>query len=70
MRGVARRAAGGRIACGAGTDQLSGAATLDEVRAAYEEQLAFTDYLGARVNFTKTAPGGDVSAQGVPAAYW
>lgn len=30
-----------------------------------EEQLAFTDKLGARVNFTNRVPGGDNSAQGV-----
>ena len=30
-----------------------------------EEQLAFTDKLGARVNFTQQVPGGDKSAQGV-----
>ena len=29
------------------------------------EQLAFTDSLGARVNFTRSVPGGDVSAPGV-----
>jgi alpha-ketoglutarate-dependent taurine dioxygenase len=29
------------------------------------EQLAFTDRLGARVNFTRSVPGGDVSAPGV-----
>lgn len=43
------RAEGGRLACGAGTDQLAGAATLDEVRAAYEEQLAFIEGEGAPV---------------------
>lgn len=30
-----------------------------------EEQLAFTDSLGARVNFTNRVPGGDASAQDV-----
>lgn len=30
-----------------------------------EEQLAFTDNMGERVNFTDTVPGGDVSAQDV-----
>ncbi len=30
-----------------------------------EEQLAFTDRLGSRVNFTRQAPGSDVSAQDV-----
>ncbi|KOV94433.1 hypothetical protein ADL04_25095 [Streptomyces sp. NRRL B-3648] len=42
-------AVGGLIACGAGTDQLTGPATLDEVRAAYEEQLAVVEEAGARV---------------------
>ncbi|MFH0244254.1 dihydrodipicolinate synthase family protein [Streptomyces sp. HK10] len=40
---------GGRIACGVGTDQLTGpAAGLDEVRAAYEEQLAVVEEDGAQ----------------------
>lgn len=44
------RSAGGRIACGAGTDQLTGpAATLDEVVAAYEEQLAVVEEAGSQV---------------------
>ena len=30
-----------------------------------EQQLAFTDALGARVNFTRTAPGGDVDTKDV-----
>jgi hypothetical protein len=42
------RAVGGRIACGAGTDQLTGPATLREVRAAYEEQLALVEESGAQ----------------------
>ncbi|MFJ1583999.1 dihydrodipicolinate synthase family protein [Streptomyces sp. NPDC088197] len=43
------RAVGGRIACGVGTDQLTGpAATLDEVAAAYEEQLALVEATGAQ----------------------
>ncbi|WP_344259451.1 dihydrodipicolinate synthase family protein [Streptomyces sodiiphilus] len=42
------RAAGGAIACGAGTDQLTGPATLPEVRAAYEEQLALVEDSGAQ----------------------
>ncbi|MEE1753711.1 dihydrodipicolinate synthase family protein [Streptomyces sp. SP18CS02] len=43
------RAVGGRIACGVGTDQLApGAHTLDEVRAAYEEQLALVEESGAQ----------------------
>jgi len=43
------KAEGGKLACGAGTDQLAGAASLDEVRAAYEEQLAFIEGEGAPV---------------------
>ncbi|WP_419995213.1 dihydrodipicolinate synthase family protein [Streptomyces boninensis] len=43
------RAVGGRIACGAGTDQLTGPADLKEVRAAYEEQLALVEGTGAQV---------------------
>ncbi|MEV8225083.1 dihydrodipicolinate synthase family protein [Streptomyces sp. NPDC079167] len=39
---------GGRIACGVGTDQLTGPATLPEVRAAYEEQLALVEESGAQ----------------------
>ncbi|MGA5707878.1 dihydrodipicolinate synthase family protein [Streptomyces cellulosae] len=43
------KAAGGRIACGVGTDQLTvGPATLAEVRAAYEEQLAVVEESGAQ----------------------
>nr|WP_223186384.1 dihydrodipicolinate synthase family protein [Streptomyces sp. CBMA29] len=43
------RAVGGRIACGVGTDQLTGpAATLDEVAAAYEEQLALVEAAGSQ----------------------
>ncbi|MFI0962264.1 dihydrodipicolinate synthase family protein [Streptomyces sp. NPDC021080] len=41
-------AAGGRIACGAGTDQLTGPASLGDVRAAYEEQLALVEDAGAQ----------------------
>ncbi len=44
------RSEGGRIACGVGTDQLTGpAATLDEVSAAYEEQLAVVEEAGSQV---------------------
>jgi hypothetical protein len=43
------RAAGGKLACGAGTDQLSGDASLDAVRGAYEEQIAFVEGEGAPV---------------------
>ncbi|WP_069886275.1 dihydrodipicolinate synthase family protein [Streptomyces luteocolor] len=42
------RACGGRIACGVGTDQLTGPATLSRVRDAYEEQLALVESVGAR----------------------
>ncbi|KAB1978206.1 dihydrodipicolinate synthase family protein [Streptomyces triticiradicis] len=42
------RAVGGRIVCGAGTDQLTGPATLGDVRAAYEEQLALVEESGSR----------------------
>ncbi|MFJ4435825.1 dihydrodipicolinate synthase family protein [Streptomyces sp. NPDC088923] len=41
------RAVGGRIAAGAGTDQLT-AGTLGEIRAAYEEQLALVEDAGAQ----------------------
>nr|WP_199701391.1 dihydrodipicolinate synthase family protein [Jiangella rhizosphaerae] len=44
------RAAGGRIAAGAGTDQLAGPVSgLDEVAAAYEEQLEVVEDAGAQV---------------------
>ncbi|SEG79753.1 Protein of unknown function [Actinacidiphila yanglinensis] len=43
------RSAGGRIACGVGTDQLTGpAATLAEVTSAYEEQLAVVEAAGSQ----------------------
>ncbi|GAA2567918.1 MULTISPECIES: dihydrodipicolinate synthase family protein [Streptomyces] len=44
------RSAGGRIACGVGTDQLTATATttLAEVRTAYEEQLAVAEESGAQ----------------------
>ncbi|WP_405697757.1 dihydrodipicolinate synthase family protein [Streptomyces coelicoflavus] len=44
------KAAGGRIACGVGTDQLTATATtsLAEVRKAYEEQLAVVEESGAQ----------------------
>ncbi|PSK58935.1 hypothetical protein B0E38_01112 [Streptomyces sp. 111WW2] len=43
------RATGGRIACGVGTDQLTAtAATLADVRSAYEEQLAVVEESGAQ----------------------
>ncbi|MEU0399463.1 dihydrodipicolinate synthase family protein [Streptomyces sp. NPDC006197] len=40
-------AVGGRIACGVGTDQITGG-TLPEIRAAYEEQLAVVEESGAQ----------------------
>ncbi len=46
------RSAGGRIACGAGTDQLpdeSPRLTLDDIGAAYEEQVAHVEACGGRV---------------------
>jgi hypothetical protein len=43
------RAVGGKLACGAGTDQLTGPAALDDVRRAYAEQLAFVEGEGAPV---------------------
>ncbi|MGY3844756.1 dihydrodipicolinate synthase family protein [Streptomyces hydrogenans] len=42
------KTAGGAIACGVGTDQLTGPATLPEIRAAYEEQLAVVEESGAQ----------------------
>jgi hypothetical protein len=41
------KAVGGRIACGVGTDQIA-SGTLEEVRAAYEEQLAVVEESGAQ----------------------
>ncbi|MFJ9346739.1 dihydrodipicolinate synthase family protein [Streptomyces sp. NPDC101237] len=41
------KAVGGRIVCGAGTDQITGG-TLAEIRAAYEEQLALVEDSGAQ----------------------
>nr|WP_145485391.1 MULTISPECIES: dihydrodipicolinate synthase family protein [Streptomyces] len=41
------RAVGGRIACGVGTDQITGG-TLGDIRAAYEEQLAVVEESGAQ----------------------
>ena len=43
------KAVGGKLACGAGTDQLTGPATLDDVRRAYAEQLAFVEGEGSPV---------------------
>ncbi|MEU1226310.1 dihydrodipicolinate synthase family protein [Streptomyces sp. NPDC005828] len=42
------RGVGGRIACGVGTDQLTGPADLPTIRAAYEEQLAVVEESGAQ----------------------
>ncbi len=42
------QAVGGRIACGVGTDQLTGPASLADVQAAYEEQLALVEASGAQ----------------------
>ncbi|MFF8604530.1 dihydrodipicolinate synthase family protein [Streptomyces sp. NPDC015346] len=42
------KAVGGRIACGVGTDQLSGPASLVRVREAYEEQLALVEGTGSQ----------------------
>jgi Protein of unknown function (DUF993) len=48
--GAEARACGGALCCGAGTDQLPpGAATLDAIAAAYEEQCAVVEEAGARV---------------------
>jgi hypothetical protein len=48
--GAEARACGGRIACGAGTDQLPpGPAPLDAIAAAYEEQCEVVEAAGARV---------------------
>ncbi|MFD5077947.1 dihydrodipicolinate synthase family protein [Streptomyces sp. NPDC058371] len=41
------KAVGGRIACGVGTDQIV-SGSLDDVRAAYEEQLALVEGTGAQ----------------------
>nr|WP_202451650.1 dihydrodipicolinate synthase family protein [Streptomyces sp. SID4948] len=42
------RSVGGRIVCGVGTDQLAGPASLGEVVAAYEEQLAVVEEAGTQ----------------------
>ncbi|MFJ8042472.1 dihydrodipicolinate synthase family protein [Kitasatospora sp. NPDC096147] len=46
--GAEARAVGGRLACGVGTDQLTAPASLDEVRAAYAEQLGVVEEAGAQ----------------------
>jgi hypothetical protein len=43
------KAVGGKLACGAGTDQLVGPASLDDVRRAYAEQLEFIEGEGSPV---------------------
>jgi len=43
------KAVGGKLAAGAGTDQLTGPASLDDVRRAYAEQIAFIEGVGAPV---------------------
>ncbi|HVV21138.1 MAG TPA: DUF993 family protein [Pseudonocardiaceae bacterium] len=43
------RAAGRALACGAGTDQLTGASTLADITAAYREQVAMVQDAGATV---------------------
>jgi hypothetical protein len=47
--GAEARAAGGRLACGAGTDQLAGPASLDRIAAAYREQVELVQEAGAQV---------------------
>ncbi|MGW0532120.1 dihydrodipicolinate synthase family protein [Streptomyces sp. NPDC003032] len=42
------KTAGGRIACGVGTDQLATPASPTQVREAYEEQLALVESVGAQ----------------------
>jgi hypothetical protein len=46
--GAAARSCGGLLACGVGTDQVSGPVGLGGVRAAYAEQLAVVEAAGAR----------------------
>jgi len=47
--GAEARASGARIACGAGTDQLTGPVDLAAVIAAYEEQIAVVEDTGSQV---------------------
>jgi hypothetical protein len=47
--GAEARAVGGRLACGAGTDHLTGPASLDEIVAAYAEQVELVQGAGAQV---------------------
>jgi hypothetical protein len=46
---AARDFSGALIGCGAGTDQLDGGASLDDVIGAYEEQCAAIEKLGGRI---------------------
>ncbi|KQX57068.1 MULTISPECIES: dihydrodipicolinate synthase family protein [unclassified Streptomyces] len=46
--GAEARAVGGRLACGVGTDQLTGPPSLPAVIDAYQEQLAVVEEAGAR----------------------
>ncbi|MEX0174503.1 dihydrodipicolinate synthase family protein [Streptomyces sp. LMG1-1-1.1] len=46
--GAEARAVGGRLACGVGTDHLTGAPSLSAVIDAYQEQLAVVEEAGAR----------------------
>ena len=45
--GAEARACGGLLACGAGTDQLDGPASLDAIAGAYEEQCEVVEAAGA-----------------------
>jgi alpha-ketoglutarate-dependent taurine dioxygenase len=45
--------------------ELRGVLVFPELHASDEEQLAFTDKMGERVNFTRKVPGSDASAQDV-----
>ncbi|HEY4456815.1 MAG TPA: dihydrodipicolinate synthase family protein [Pseudonocardiaceae bacterium] len=47
--GAEAASVGGKLACGAGTDQLTGPATVPEVLAAYEEQIELVEAAGAQV---------------------
>jgi hypothetical protein len=47
--GAEARAVGGRLACGAGTDQLDGPASLEGITAAYREQVELVQGAGAQV---------------------
>jgi Protein of unknown function (DUF993) len=47
--GAEARACGGRLACGAGTDQLAGPASLAAITSAYREQVEVVQAAGAQV---------------------